>query len=939
MSEPLGRILDREKQYQLVGRERSLVISYYRSFLYDSVEPPKREALLQHAAAARNIASMWADLARETASTVPADNRSPIARAARVMFFVAELLQDPILKAHWAREASIAYLQSGNLAAARIALSLSRRYSPTAVSDDVLLDAVLAVRHLTEPEKSALPVAVTEPWLCERERVVTDGQNRLFDICTDPSVNLDLDKALGYRLSQTLPLLGSLSLLRVVREADAILPKWYLQELAHAQRLVLLPSQEPAIREWLSAKTGNGLLCTPTSSGKTFVAEVVSVLALEAEGSGIAVLVVPYQAIAYGIERTLRARLKNSDITVVGAYGEDEVNLRDLEKGRALLVATPEKLDSVLVTNPSILQRACIIVFDELHMLSQSGRGASYECLIARVLLEQARTGHPDRIFGMSAVVSNTDDLARWLNVGKTALVVGNWRPNPLFPAYWHPEDKLFIITDLEQVSDQNITVLEKFCPPMPSWPTASNKHGIAHQLTNPLGSRVAWYAERWHERSNGPVVVFCSSRRQTRELAVIAAKSRSPALIEPHVDRVGQMIAKKYAYLSLLNYCLERGVAYHNAALPTEVRRLLEDAFQAAAVPIVYATTTLAEGSDFPFRSVVIASPSHYDWEGETQAAMSPLLLRNIAGRGGRTSGHLVGDVVQMYTPYQMTDADGKAIESHTVFSDYLVDPARSVVRSSLRSELAKPGRTLAGSHLNSSFNRVLQRWPGTDRILDAYRGCMFDNALKNGLGGDAQASYEGLMLSTEHFGEPLATANSPLTLTSLGETVVRTCYEVRTAAAIWDRMKSRRWFDSVTITTDAILEVCAELSGTVPELRALRTSNHRPLRPSNLPAVVQSLLDGGDIIAAYRAAEQSASAAVRKKAEDLIAGKAPMDSSAHERIEVFIDDLKQKVVRELPQLIGAMMLLLRYKTPNASLQAFEQLLSDLVRARQRIE
>lgn len=127
--------------------------------------------------------------------------------------------------------------------------------------------------------------------------------------------------------------------------------------------------------------------------------------------------------------------------------------------------------------------------------------------------------------------------------------------------------------------------------------------------------------------------------------------------------------------------------------------------------------------------------------------------------------------------------------------------------------------------------------------------------------------------------------------------------------------------------------------MSGTVPELRGLRTSTRRPLKPANLPEVVQSLLNGGDIIEAYRTAESFASTSLQAKAEQLIAGEAPTDSSAHERIEVFIDDLKQKIVRELPQLVTAMMLFVMYAEPNADVAVFEQLLADLVKARRRIE
>jgi hypothetical protein len=150
---------------------------------------------------------------------------------------------------------------------------------------------------------------------------------------------------------------------------------------------------------------------------------------------------------------------------------------------------------------------------------------------------------------------------------------------------------------------------------------------------------------------------------------------------------------------------------------------------------------------------------------------------------------------------------------------------------------------------------------------------------------------------------------------------------------------MRENGWFENPETSADDILSTCARLSGTVPELRALRTSNRRPLKPDNLAEVVQALLAGGDIVAAYRTEELSSSSAMRKKAEELIAGAAPTNSSTHERIEAFIDDLKHKIVHELPQLIGAMLLLLRYRDADADLSVFEQVLTDLSKARKRIE
>lgn len=76
----------------------------------------------------------------------------------------------------------------------------------------------------------------------------------------------------------------------------------------------------------------------------------------------------------------------------------------------------------------------------------------------------------------------------------------------------------------------------------------------------------------------------------------------------------------------------LRRGVAYHNASLPSDVKQGLEEVIKARELDSVSATTTLAEGVDTPFRHTIV-----FEWMvgvKDKQAPMSPLMFRNIAGR-----------------------------------------------------------------------------------------------------------------------------------------------------------------------------------------------------------------------------------------------------------------------------------------------------------------
>jgi helicase len=940
MSETLKRIAEKTESYRLSERECELILRYFRLHLTNDQAAREPKSLIESAAAARHIASMWADLPEKVIRSVPDGNDTPIGRAARIMYFVAELLDDTELTAHWANESAIAYLQGGNFAAASTALSLSRTVGAETQPGEVFLNALLGLRGDCQKNLADLPLGLRAPWRCASRATARQAQQDIYKLCARQTAVFD--KSVGYRVSQLLPLVGSLSLLRVLRTVSRKLPKWYRRALRASRRLILLPSQVPALLSWLGANSGNGLLCTPTSSGKTLVAEIVGLLELEHAGHGIAIFVVPYQAIAYNVTKTLEKRTVESDVKIVSAFGYEPIDRPALRAQKAAIVCTPERLNALLFEAPEILARTQFIVFDEVHIVAQCGgaeRGAFYECIISRVLLEQQRTGWPRRICGMSAVVENVEELAGWFRSSPDSTIVGTWRPNPLIPAYWDHHDDLLVITDTANINKETIHRFSAFCPRMPAWPFPwIRQEALANKMKLPLGERIAWFTRHWTQTVRGPALVFCASRKQTRELATMAADKRKESQLSERVKNLVAFLEREFPYLSLLRYCLQRGVAYHNASLPAKVRRRLEDLFQEGAVSVVYATTTLAEGADFPFRTVLIASPSHYDPDSKGQSAMSPLLIRNIAGRGGRTSGYLIGDVIQMYSPFRMQTSEGAGIESHEVFLQHLLDPAKSVVSSALRDGVVASSRSMATATLIAAFDRVVHRWPAVDDILPDFRRNLLSPELRDGFGTEVEAQYQNRMLSAETFGEPLATINSPLRLTTLGEIVVATGYQVESAAAIWSTMEGLGWFGKDPDFAE-IIAACSKVSIQIPEARELRESNRRPLRAENLARVIKNLIDGGSVTDAYLIAEHVAGSGTQKKALELVAGRADNDATSHERIEVFLEDLKYKLIHELPVLISAMQNMLEYRRPGANVNTFNSLLKQLTDLRMRIE
>src|SRR3989344_5460019 len=180
---------------------------------------------------------------------------------------------------------------------------------------------------------------------------------------------------------------------------------------------LLRPSQVKAIKAGLF-KDKNLLVCTPTASGKTLVAELAALNALFHD-KGKVVYVVPLRALAMEKMKDFKRDYPNIKITLTsGDRDSDDSYLERFD----WIVTTSEKLDSLLRHKVPWLQSIKVVIVDEIHLLNDLGRGPTLEVLITllRELLPKAQ------IVGLSATIGNPKELASWLGA---ALVIDDWRP------------------------------------------------------------------------------------------------------------------------------------------------------------------------------------------------------------------------------------------------------------------------------------------------------------------------------------------------------------------------------------------------------------------------------------------------------------------------------------------------------------------------------
>src|SRR2546430_4137922 len=181
------------------------------------------------------------------------------------------------------------------------------------------------------------------------------------------------------------------------------------------------PAQEQA---WPAIATGEHvLLSAPTGSGKTLAAFLWALDRLtsdplpEGERRTRLVYVSPLKALAYDIERNLRAPQRGigGDVTVAIRTGDTPQKERAAMRRNPpdVLITTPESLYLILTSQArEMLTGAEWVIVDEIHAVAQTKRGAHLALTLERL---QAPADRPPPRAGLSATQRPLEEVGRFL--------------------------------------------------------------------------------------------------------------------------------------------------------------------------------------------------------------------------------------------------------------------------------------------------------------------------------------------------------------------------------------------------------------------------------------------------------------------------------------------------------------------------------------------
>lgn len=531
----------------------------------------------------------------------------------------------------------------------------------------------------------------------------------------------------------------------------------------------VLPPQRRALAEkgLLGSSRRAVVISLPTSSGKTLIAEFRILQALNQfdQERGWVAYLVPTRTLVNQITRRLRRDFEPLNIIVeqvspaleIDNIESDLLQQRDQNQEFRVLVSTPEKLDLMLRQGweNKIGRPLTLVVVDEAHNLQNIHRGLKLELLLSTINNECSRA----QFLLLTPFISNAREVAKWLggiNSDDISLALD-----------WQPNDRVIGVVQAEKGKALNKRSFD-YQLRMETIQTTRNTLFVDDLLIIPKNSEMAptyrgvlnqstlaaVTAQRLQER--GPVIVMHTTPSWVWSLA---EKFKIPAnrLSQPQEkiklvqDFLSLEFGSNFPLIDLLSY----GVGVHHAGLSDDVRALMEWLFEENQLKFLVATTTIAQGVNFPVTGIVMAS-HQYPYGND----MPPEDFWNIAGRAGRVDHGSLGivalvaenaskaELLRDFINKQESELNSALILLATEASTMLGDLKGIVYRY--------PEWSTFVQYLTHSYYQMGQPKEFADEIEQIMRGTFGFEKLRNQNSALANHLLEGIHSYAEYLQEP---------------------------------------------------------------------------------------------------------------------------------------------------------------------------------------
>lgn len=360
--------------------------------------------------------------------------------------------------------------------------------------------------------------------------------------------------------------------------------------------------------------------------------------------------------------------------------------LYQLKSGKTEIVLNKEKSGGTTIKNPSssfdmdIENELGCVIFDEIHMITDPGRGHVWESSIM-MLPRQVQ------MVGLSATLDNPERFASWLeNRGSNEVSEQNDKIVYLTKKFVRAvplthysfitatngvnkhikdkalqaeiktlTDKTFVIQDaagtFNEVNYKNMDKMLKL------FDTNDIRIKRQHVLNK--------VSEFLVEKEMLPAICYVFSRKQLEICAheittnLLEFDSKIPYTIDRECEQIIRKLPNYKEYLSLPEYLnmvqlLRKGVAIHHSGLMPVLREIVEILFAKGYIKLLFATESVAIGLNLPVKTCIFTDI--YKHDGNSMRVLQAHEYTQAAGRAGRLGLDTVGHVIHLNNLFRDT-------------------------------------------------------------------------------------------------------------------------------------------------------------------------------------------------------------------------------------------------------------------------------------------
>ncbi|EFC48856.1 predicted protein, partial [Naegleria gruberi] len=361
----------------------------------------------------------------------------------------------------------------------------------------------------------------------------------------------------------------------------------------------------------------NVVISAPTGSGKSCCLELGMIRVLEKyygkkqeQGKHKIIYIAPVKALVQEKYNEWKQKFSSLGINVGELTGDTHQVTAETLEPFDIILTTPEKYDSLSRkwrddSCLKFVKSTELILIDEVHLLNEE-RGAVLEAIVSRIKSISSIQNHSSRIIALSATIPNIEDVATWLDVSQSnVLVFGDeYRPSKL---------------ELRSIGFTN---------------DKKNYFAFEKMLDKKLFDIIK---SESHEK---PTLVFCSSRNSTMKSAQQIVNDSNSCKTNYFItsnEQKERLTAKsKNVEDQQLREMIVFGVAFHSAQLSSNDRNIVESLFSNRELSVICTTSTLSQGLNTPAYLVIIKGTKIYQ-SGTGYKEYPSMNVLQMIGRAGR--------------------------------------------------------------------------------------------------------------------------------------------------------------------------------------------------------------------------------------------------------------------------------------------------------------